>query len=97
MTTTTTTKNRQIVIQLPEGMPVLKFEMFQKVYWTDRNGNSDAGHIIGWEFVDRNTALILDLDPGWHYSISRIYGMTDAVEIMELEAEYVWKVESSLS
>ena len=76
-----------LTLQLPDNIPQPQFELFQPVQWEDYH-ETEAGHVIGRYFIDNNTALMEDrVAPGWHYMVSRIYGVTDVEQLVDANPE----------
>ncbi|NEQ45590.1 MAG: hypothetical protein F6K00_19425 [Leptolyngbya sp. SIOISBB] len=91
-------EGRQIITQLPPGMPLPAFDLFQPVRWEDYRGTT-KGHVVGRYWIDVNTA-VLELgrvEPGWHYQVSRVYGVTDLKELIGANPEQVMLPESDLT
>ena len=89
-------QGRQFVVQLPADAPLPQFDFFQRVTWRGY-GSQPEGTVIGVRWVDHNTALMEHIEPGWHYQVSRIYGVTDARKILEFGSEQIPLSESKLS
>ncbi|MGD1941899.1 MAG: hypothetical protein ACFB0G_11360 [Leptolyngbyaceae cyanobacterium] len=89
-------EGRQFVFQVPADAPLPQFDMFQRVTWRGYGGDV-KGTIIGLYWVDDSTALMEHIAPGWHYQVSRIYGVTDVRKILERGSEQTPLSESKLS
>ncbi|MEM6434512.1 MAG: hypothetical protein AAF773_11765 [Cyanobacteria bacterium P01_D01_bin.115] len=82
-------QERQFVAQLPADIPLPEFDMFQRVQWQGYGLNATAtGHVIGLYWVDDNSALMSQIAPGWHYLVSRIFGVTDARVVLNSNYEH---------
>ncbi|MEM6437474.1 MAG: hypothetical protein AAF773_27005 [Cyanobacteria bacterium P01_D01_bin.115] len=91
-------EGRQFVVQLPGDIPLPQFDMFQRVQWQGYGLNATAtGHIIGLYWVDDNSALMSQIAPGWHYLVSRIFGVTDARVVLNSNCEHEMLAEAKLS
>ncbi|MEM6432262.1 MAG: hypothetical protein AAF773_00165 [Cyanobacteria bacterium P01_D01_bin.115] len=91
-------EGRQFVVQLPAGMPLPEFDMFQPVQWQGYGRNAAAtGTVIGMYWVDHNTALLAQIAPGWHYMVSRIFGVTDTRVVLKSSWEHEMLAEEKLS
>ncbi|MEO1208548.1 MAG: hypothetical protein AAFX78_03315 [Cyanobacteria bacterium J06638_20] len=89
---------RQFVAQVPTGIPLPQFDFFQRVSWQGYGLNTTAtGHVIGLYWVDDNTALMVQTDPGWHYLVSRIFGVTDTRVVLNSNYEHEMLSEADLS
>lgn len=90
------TTGQQIVLQLTPNMPKPEFKLFENVCWPSYNGKPQRGYVIGIYWIDDSTALLERIDPGWHYIVSYIYGMTDANKILRTDHSQIMLPECTL-
>ncbi|MEM6432238.1 MAG: hypothetical protein AAF773_00045 [Cyanobacteria bacterium P01_D01_bin.115] len=88
-------KRTTLFFQIPADIPLPDFDLFQPVQWDDYRGTA-TGTVIGMYWVDHNTALMAQIEPGWHYMVSRIFGVTDTRVVLKSSWEHEMLAEEKL-
>ena len=91
----TVTTQRQLSIPLPVGIATPKYGLWQRVRHSGY-GITETGWIIGMQWVDDTTALMEHITPGWHYILSRVYGIAAVKELVAIDSSHVIVSEGQL-